>query len=97
MPGAPHCAQEPFLFDMVKEPTPPDELIAKLIQGYWTNFVKTGDPNGAGLPHWPQFHRPSPATLVISDQTAAVADFEQARLKLWYDKWSQHSGVPVPQ
>jgi para-nitrobenzyl esterase len=97
LPGVPHCGQAAYLFNMVKDPTPQDKQVATLVQSYWTNFVKSGDPNGAGLPHWPQFHAPAPATLVFSEQTHAVPDFEQARLKVWYDKWSQQSGVAVPQ
>ena len=23
--------------------------------GYFANFIKTGDPNGSGLPQWPEF------------------------------------------
>jgi para-nitrobenzyl esterase len=32
-----------------------DAGIAEEMQSYWTNFAKTGDPNGNGLPTWAQF------------------------------------------
>ncbi len=34
--------------------TPEDEQVSELMQGYYANFVKTGDPNGPGLPVWPR-------------------------------------------
>jgi para-nitrobenzyl esterase len=32
-----------------------DRKLSDQIMGYWTNFAKTGDPNGPGLPLWPRF------------------------------------------
>lgn len=34
---------------------PEDAQVSRAIVGYWTQFVKTGDPNGSGLPRWPAF------------------------------------------
>jgi len=33
--------------------TPTDRKVSAVTQGYWANFIKTGDPNGPGLPRWP--------------------------------------------
>jgi para-nitrobenzyl esterase len=34
---------------------PEDRKLSEQIVGYWTNFARTGDPNGRGLPHWPRY------------------------------------------
>jgi para-nitrobenzyl esterase len=34
---------------------PEDRKLSEEMMGYWTNFAKTGDPNGAGLAEWPKY------------------------------------------
>ncbi len=35
---------------------PEDYKLSELIQTYWTNFAKTGNPNSDGLPNWPTYN-----------------------------------------
>ena len=34
---------------------PEDRRLSDQIMTYWTNFARTGNPNGPGLPEWPKF------------------------------------------
>ncbi len=36
---------------------PVDRKLSDQMMGYWTNFAKTGDPNGPGLPTWPSYSK----------------------------------------
>jgi len=46
---------------------PEDRKLSEEIMGYWTNFAKTGDPNGAGLPTWPKYD--AEGSLIHLDST----------------------------
>lgn len=66
-----HAGELPFLFDMLPARygdavTPKDEQTAHAFNTYVANYVKTGNPNGVGLPEWPQF---DPATFDLLNFT----------------------------
>lgn len=60
--------------------TAEDEQVSALMQGYYANFVKTGDPNGPGLPHWPRLGEGAEAQYMVWDVKPQVrVEQHQAR------------------
>ena len=44
------------------------------MQEYWVNFVKYGDPNGAGVPDWPRFAEDPTQVLELGAHVGMITD-----------------------
>jgi para-nitrobenzyl esterase len=57
--GVFHSSELPYVFDNLDKSDRPwtalDRKIADTLSSYWVSFIRSGDPNGAGLPRWPAF------------------------------------------
>ena len=55
--GCFHAAEIPFVFHFLALPglQEEDKALSGQMAGYWARFARTGDPNGDGAPHWPQY------------------------------------------
>lgn len=60
--GAGHGSEVSFVFNTLNarwgnqgEATPEEKELARIMNSYWANFAKTGNPNGKGVPVWPLY------------------------------------------
>jgi len=51
-----------------------DLAISDAMQQYWTNFAKTGNPNGGKLPQWPEFDPAARAYIEFTDVRPAARE-----------------------
>jgi para-nitrobenzyl esterase len=67
--GATHSAELGYVFGtfIMGKPGPVDLKIGADLQSYWTNFAKSGDPNGRPLPEWPRHNSVTQAYLEFTD------------------------------
>lgn len=70
------------VFAAQRQYTDADTKLSDLASAYLVNFVKSGDPNGAGLPTWPAFdEKVDNSVLWIGAQTRAGSVPNKARLE----------------
>ena len=70
---------------------PAEAAVAEIIQQYWVNFAKTGNPNGKGLPYWPAFDASKPTTMQFSNGASliSVPNREQIDFVDRFMKWKR--------
>jgi para-nitrobenzyl esterase len=95
--GATHALELPFVWDQIDtelwHPFVGDEPprgLATAMQAAWIAFARTGDPNAAGVDHWPRYDATTRPTLVLGDAITAVDDPSKDVREIWY-----RSSVPT--
>ena len=76
--GAVHSAEIEYAMgnlstNKVYDWSPDDYKVSEVMQAYFANFVKAGDPNGPGLPTWPAATGGSDAQVMRIDVTSGAA------------------------
>lgn len=67
--GATHVAEMPFIygFNFGGKMSDVDTHMAQIMERYWINFIKTGNPNSTALPYWPVFKQDASTVMYMKE------------------------------
>lgn len=77
--GTPHSCDNRYVFCSLAESWRPydasDYALSEQMMTYWTNFAKTGNPNGEGLPTWEPYDNRE-LVMRLTTEGSAMADLD---------------------
>ncbi len=83
--GADHGAELPYVFGLLshwKTTVPENDLkLQEIVMSYWTNFVKTLNPNGTGLPDWNPHEENADAVMILDQKVGMEIHPRAAQLE----------------
>jgi len=85
--GSPHGSEIPYVFDTLSggrgsAPAAQDQTVARMLNTYWANFARTGDPNGPGLAKWPRHDARKDQLFEIKPDGSGVAEPDPLKARL---------------
>jgi para-nitrobenzyl esterase len=97
--GTPHATEIPYVMNTVATKygdklTAADAKIADQTNSYWANFAKTGNPNGDGLPNWPQYDPKADVLMVFTPEGVPVAKTDPWKARM--DVTAAAADLPPP-
>jgi para-nitrobenzyl esterase len=66
--------------------------LVDVIQGYWTRFAKSGDPNGAGAVEWPRYTEASDQHMILATPPTSGAGLSKEDCDFWDDVIRRNGG-----
>lgn len=92
--GSPHGQDVAYAFMTLdktnsEELTESDYKLSGLMGTYWTNFAKSGNPNGKNIPQWPEFTDTNPKVMYLNNdpQAGPVPDEKSMKVLDSYFQW----------
>lgn len=79
--GAFHSSEHMYIFQTLLRSWRPytgkDFELSRIMCTMWTNFIKTGDPNGEGLPEWTVFTKESERVMRFDREGCGMMDYPE--------------------
>jgi para-nitrobenzyl esterase len=63
-----------------------DREVSELMNAYWVQFAKTGNPNRESLPDWPAYTEAQPWVIEFGDEVLVHEDFLDERIEYHKDR-----------